>query len=202
MGKTVPTDEQLVERIQAGDDSGLEELLTRYEDKVYNLAFRMVGIREDAEDVLQETFINVIRALGRFQGRSSFSTWIYRVAANTALTKLRKQSRKVKTEDEFLENVYAVRKAAQSGAQLTDWSGNPARELLNDEAMQMMNQAIEGMPEIYRAVFVLRDIEELSTAETADVLELTEAAVKSRLHRARVYLRNELSSYFGHGESA
>jgi len=197
MGKTVPTDNELVERIQSGDTGPLEELLTRYEDKVYNLAYRMVGNREDAEDVLQETFINVIRALDRFQGRSSFSTWIYRVAANTALTRLRKQSRKVKTEDEFLDSVYAIRKAAQAGAQLSDWSDNPARELLNDEAMQMMNQAIAGMPEIYRAVFVLRDIEELSTAEAAAVLDLSEAAVKSRLHRARIYLRNELSGYFG-----
>ncbi len=196
MGKTVPTDNQLIERINAGETGLLEELISRYEDRVYNLAYRMVGSREDAEDVLQDTFINVIRALDRFQGRSSFSTWLYRIAANTALTRLRKQGRKVKGEDEFLDNVYAVQQAARSGEKLSDWSNNPVRELLDDEAMQIMNQAIEEMPEIYRAVFVLRDIEELSTAEVADVLDLSKAAVKSRLHRARVYLRNELSGYF------
>ncbi len=196
MGQTVPTDNELVERINNGESELLGELISRYDDKVFNLAFRMMGNREDAEDVLQDTFLNVVRSLDRFQGRSSFSTWLYRVAANAALTRLRKQSKRAKSEDEFLDEVYSVKRAAQAGIKIPDWSGNPVRELLSDEAMQQMNKAIEDMPEIYRAVFVLRDVEELSTAEVAEIMDLSEAAVKSRLHRARLYLRNSLSDYF------
>ncbi len=196
MGPSVPTDRELVERINTGESELLGELISRYEDRVYNLALRMMGNREDAEDVLQDTFLNVIRSLDRFQGRSSFSTWLYRVAANAALTRLRKQSKQAKSEDEFLDDVYSVKRAAQAGLKLPDWSANPVRELLNDEAMEQMNRAIESMPEIYRAVFVLRDVEELPTAEVAEIMDLSEAAVKSRLHRARLYLRNNLSDYF------
>lgn len=196
MDPKVPTDKELVERINCGESDLLGELITRYENRVYNLAFRMMGNREDAEDVLQDTFLNVIRSLERFQGRSSFSTWLYRVAANAALTRLRKQSKRAKSEDEFLDDVYSVKRAADAGARLPDWSSNPVQELLNDEAMEQMNRVVEEMPEIYRAVFVLRDVEELSTAEVADILEISEAAVKSRLHRARLYLRNSLSDYF------
>lgn len=200
MNNNVPSDEQLVERINAGEADLLGELIDRYDDKVYNLAFRMMGNREDAEDVLQDTFVNVIRALDKFQGRSSFSTWLYRVGANAALTRLRQQGKRTRSEDEFLDEVYAVKDAARSGTPLADWSNAPVEELLSEEAVEKMNEAIEDMPEIYRAVFVLRDVEDLSTAETAAVLDLTEAAVKSRLHRARLYLRNQLSDYFKGGE--
>ncbi len=196
MSDRVPSDRQLVERINAGEKELLGELISRYEDRVYNLALRMLGNREDAEDVLQDTFLNVIRALDRFQGRSRFSTWLYRIAANAALSRLRKQNRLNRNEDEFLDEVYAVKEAARSGELIADWSNSPVDELLSEEAIEVMNRAVEGMPEIYRAVFVLRDVEELSTAETAEVLDLTEAAVKSRLHRARLYLRNQLSGYF------
>lgn len=201
MEHRVLNDNQIVARVNTGERELLEELISRYEERVYNLAYRMVGNREDAEDVLQDTFLNVIRYLDRFQGRSSFSTWLYRVAANAALTRLRKQGKMVKSEDEFLDNVYAVQQAANAGAPLADWSNSPVQELLNEEAILQMNQAIAEMPEIYRAVFVLRDIEEMSTAEVADVLEISEAAVKSRLHRARIFLRNQLSMYYSEGKA-
>lgn len=198
----VPTDAELIEQIKQGKDDALEKLVTRYEDRVYNLAYRMLGNREDAEDVLQDTFLNVIRSLDKFEGKSTFSTWLYRIAANAALTKIRKKSKREKNESEFLDDVYSVKQAAHSGLPLTDWSANPATRLLDEEARREMEKAIAELPEIYRAVFVLRDVQDLPAAEVAEVLDLSVAAVKSRLHRARLYLRNRLSNYFAGGGEA
>ena len=196
MNKNVPTDAELIARIRKDDAAALEELVSRYEDRVYNLAYRMLGNKEDAEDVLQDTFLNAVRGLDSFKGKSSFSTWLYRVAANAALTKIRKRSRREKSESEFLDDVYSVRQAAHSGVVLTDWSTNPATSLLDEEARKELQKAIGELPEIYKAVFVLRDVQGLPAAEVAEVLGLSVAAVKSRLHRARLYLRNRLSNYF------
>lgn len=200
MNQNVPIDEELIARIRRDDAVALEELVSRYEDRVYNLAYRMLGNKEDAEDVLQDTFVNVVRGLDSFKGKSSFSTWLYRVAANAALTKIRKRSRREKSESEFLDDVYSVRQAAHSGVVLTDWSTNPATSLLDEEARKELQKAIGELPEIYKAVFVLRDVQGLPAAEVAEVLGLSVAAVKSRLHRARLYLRNRLSSYFAEEE--
>ncbi len=200
MNKNVPIDDELIARIRRDDAVALEELVSRYEDRVYNLAYRMLGNKEDAEDVLQDTFLNAVRGLDSFKGKSSFSTWLYRVAANAALTKIRKRSRREKSESEFLDDVYSVRQAAHSGVVLTDWSTNPATSLLDEEARKELQKAIGELPEIYKAVFVLRDVQGLPAAEVAEVLGLSVAAVKSRLHRARLYLRNRLSSYFAEEE--
>ncbi len=196
MKLSVPTDEELITQIREGDRTAFEQLVSRYEDRVYNLAYRMLASRQDAEDVLQDTFLNVIRGLDKFRGTSSFSTWLYRIATNAALTKIRKRSRREKSESEFLDDVYAVKRAARAGAVLPDWSANPATRALDDEARRQMGEAINELPKIYRAVFVLRDVEGLPAAEVAEVLGLSVPAVKSRLHRARLYLRNRLSGYF------
>lgn len=192
----VLNDEELVDKAQLGDTGAIGELVTRYEDRVYSLAYRMVGNREDAEDVLQDTFLNVIRSIGSFKKRSSFSTWLYRIAANAALTRLRKKSRKEKSEGEFLDEVYAVKQEAQAGQPLSDWSANPAKKLLTEESRVIMEEAIDELPEKYRTVFILRDVEGLPANEVAEILELSIPAVKSRLHRARMFLRNHLSHYY------
>lgn len=196
MEQSVPTDTVLVRRSRGGNNEALEELVSRYEDRVYSLAYRMTGNREDAEDVLQDTFLSVIRALEGFEERSSFSTWLYRIAANAALTRIRKRSRKEKSESEFLDEVYSVTEQAHDQWKMTDWSANPAEKLLNEEARQVMEKAINKLPEAYRMVFILRDVEGLPAAEAADVLGLSIPAAKSRLHRARLFLRNHLSRYF------
>ncbi len=196
MKQFVPTDEELIEQIRKGDNRTLEELVSRYEDRVYNLAYRMLSSRQDAEDVLQDTFLNVIRGLDSFRGQSRFSTWLYRIAANAALTKIRKRSRREKSESEFLDDVYAVKEATHAGVVLPDWSSNPATRLLGSEVRQKLGAAIRELPEVYRAVFVLRDVEGLPADDVAEVLDLSVPAVKSRLHRARLYLRNRLSGYF------
>ncbi|MHB0915781.1 MAG: RNA polymerase sigma factor [Thermoleophilia bacterium] len=196
MQPEVLNDAELVDKAQEGDTGAIGELVSRYEDKVYSLAYRMVGNREDAEDVLQDTFLNVVRSIGSFRKQSSFSTWLYRIASNAALTRLRKKSRKEKTEGEFLDEVYAVKQEAQSGQPLSDWSVNPSRKLLTEESRVIMEEAIKELPEKYRTVFILRDVEGLPANEVAEILELSIPAVKSRLHRARMFLRNHLSHYY------
>ena len=197
MKLSVPTDSQLIKSSKAGNIAAMEDLVSRYEDRVYNLAYRMVGNREDAEDVLQDTFLSVIRSIDKFEEKSSFSTWLYRIASNAALTKLRKRSRKEKSEGEFLDEVYSVQERAHDQSRgMIDWSVSPVDRLLNEEARGVMQEAIQELPEAYRVVFVLRDVEGLPAARVAEILDLTVPAVKSRLHRARLFLRNRLSEYF------
>ena len=193
------TDSELIRRFKDGDAAALEELVARYEDKVYSLVYRMLGNPQDAEDALQDTFLNVMRSLARFEERSSFSTWLYRIAANAALTRLRKRGRQEKSEAEFLEDVYSVQKQARSSVPMNDWSGEPDEELLSGERAQILREAIEELPEPYRVVFVLRDVERMPAQDVAEVLQLSVPAVKSRLHRARMFLRNRLSGYLTEG---
>jgi RNA polymerase sigma-70 factor (ECF subfamily) len=196
MTAEILNDSELVDRAQQGDTAALEALVSKYEDRVYNLAYRMMGNKEDAEDVLQDAFLNVIRSLEKFRKKSSFSTWLYRITANAALTRLRKKGKKEKSEGEFLDEVFAVKQTAMAGEKLSDWSGNPARQLLTEESREMMEAAISELPEKYRTVFVLRDVEGLPASDVAEILDLSIPAVKSRLHRARMFLRNQLSNYY------
>lgn len=203
MKPTVPTDDELIAKIRSGQRELLAELVARYEDRIYALALRMTGNRQDAEDVLQDTFLNVVRSLDSFKGSSSFATWLYRIATNAALTRLRQTKRKSQGEGEFLDEVYSVREAAAGGGRMTDWTMEPEERLLGQEARTVMEEAIGELPDIYRTAFVLRDVEGLPAAEVADILDLSVPAVKSRLHRARMYLRNRLSGYFsGEGEKS
>ena len=153
---------------------------------------RILHDPQDAEDVLQESYIKALRALPNFEGRSSLSTWLYRIAVNEALMLLRKRRvNLVSVEDESDED------DEQPGMVLTDWVGLPEDQLLSTEARQRLEKAVDTLPETLRMVFMLRDIEGLSIKETADSLGLTETAVKTRLLRARLRLRNQLSVYYG-----
>jgi RNA polymerase sigma-70 factor (ECF subfamily) len=168
-------------------------MVERYSGTVYNLALRLM--RNDsleAEEVLQETFISAYRALDRFEGRSLLSTWLYRIAYNAALMRLRKRQPSVVSIDEPALN----EEGDPIPRQLVDWGGGPEQALLDGELRKLLDAAVAALPETLRSVFVLRDIEGLSTAETAAVLDLTESNVKVRLHRARLALRERLSAYF------
>jgi RNA polymerase sigma-70 factor (ECF subfamily) len=146
----------------------------------------------EAEDVLQETFISAFRGLDRFEGRSLLSTWLYRIAYNAALMHLRKRELATVSIDEPIEN----EEGDPMPRQLVDWGAAPDQVLLNGELHRALDAAVAALPETLRSVFVLRDIEGLSTAETAAILDLTETNVKVRLHRARLALRERLSAYF------
>jgi len=184
----VVTDEELVRKSKEDDERAFGELVSRYESKVYSLALRMLRNPEDAEDVLQDTFLRAYRGIKSFQGASTFSTWIYRITANSALMRLRKKQLPTVSIENADER--------EAPVNIADWTPGPAEQLLNKELQHEMDEAIEALPPEFRQVFVLRDVEEMSNAEVADILDLSVAAVKSRLHRARIKVRNRLAGYF------
>ncbi len=184
------TDETgLLRRLQAGDRGAFAELVEQHSPHIYNLAWRMMGDPNEAEDVLQETFLQAVRHIDSFRGASKLGTWLYRIASNQALMKLRRKRPAISLDD-------AGEIPLEISPPVSDWSSRPETELLSSEARAEMNQAIRELPETLRVVFLLRDIEGLSTAETADTLDLSISAVKSRLLRARLKLRDSLSGYF------
>jgi RNA polymerase sigma-70 factor (ECF subfamily) len=182
----------LIAALKAGDQSAYAELVERHSPTIYNLALRMMNDREEAEEVLQETFLSAFRAVGRFEGRSQLGTWLYRIAYNAALMRLRKRQLPTTSIDEPLQN----EEGDLIPRQLVDWTARPDDILLTGELRGVLDAAAAALPETLRGVFTLRDIEGLSTAETAEVLGLTETNVKVRLHRARLALRERLTSYF------
>jgi len=182
----------LLERLQTGDPLAFAQLVEENHGQVYNLALRMLGDPQEAEDVLQETFLSAYKALPGFEGRSSLSTWLYRIASNASLMRLRRKQPDTISVDEPL----TLDAGNSLPRQLVDWSNLPEEEFLSSESRQAMDEAVSELPEPLRIVFILRDIQGLSTAETGEVLGLSEGAVKTRLHRARLWLRERLSTYF------
>jgi RNA polymerase sigma-70 factor (ECF subfamily) len=192
MDKTMPSEISL-EALIAGDRAEFARMVDIYSNPIYRLGLRMLGNSQDAEDVLQNTFLNALTHLPTFEGRSSFSTWLYRIAANEALMLLRRKKPEVNLEDaETNESAEDLKPT-----QFVDWSALPEEELLSGEGKKVLDQAIQNLPESLRIVFLLRDIEGLSIKETADALNLTETNVKTRLLRARMFLREQLSTYYG-----
>jgi len=198
------SDEELVARARAKDFGAFEELLERYEDKVFRLAYRFVRNESEAKEILQDTFLSIWRKLDTFKGDSLFSSWVYRVAANTALMRLRSQRRhpQISTEDlpaGFLDN-YRPGGAEEGLAHLpspgANWAKRPDEQLQSDELRRHIQAAVDDLPELYRTVFLVRDVEGLSTEETAEVLGISVPSVKTRLHRARIALREAIAKYF------
>ncbi|MCI0519214.1 MAG: sigma-70 family RNA polymerase sigma factor [Chloroflexi bacterium] len=182
-----------LEALKAGDRAEFARMAETYYEMIYRLGLKMLGDPQDAEDVLQETFIKALRHLHNFDGRSSLSTWLYRIAVNEALMHLRKQKQGVVSLDEPVEG----EEGEQEPLQISDWCCLPEEELASAEAQHYLDEAIRRLPASLRVVFVLRDIEGLSTLQTGEALNLSETAVKTRLSRARLHLREDLTSYFG-----
>ena len=187
------TDESvLVAQAREGDTNAFGSLVRRYEGKIFRLAQHVTQNREDAEDVLQETFMKAYEHLDQFKGDSKFYTWIVRIAVNQALMKLRRRrSDKSVSLDETIDTGEdtVVREIAA-------WGEDPEQRFSREELGEILDGAIENLDPLYRSVFVLRDIEELSTEETAEALGLSVPAVKSRLLRARLQLREKLTRFF------
>jgi len=181
-----------LEKLRAGDPAAFAQLVEANQRNVYNLALRMLNNPQEAEDVLQETFLSAYKALPGFEGRSNLSTWLYRIASNASLMRLRKKQPETTSIDEPLE----LEEGGSLPRQFVDWSSVPEDELLDEESRRVMDEAVAELPDGLRIVFILRDIEGLSTGETGEALELSESAVKTRLHRARLALREKLSAYF------
>ncbi len=185
MNETMPTEISL-EALVAGDRAEFARLVDAYSSPIYRLGLRMLGNPQDAEDVLQNTFLNVLTHIAEFEGRSSLATWLYRIAANEALMLLRKKKPEVNLEDVETGDDEAE---DLKPTQFVDWSALPEDQLLSGEGKQMLDRAIDALPESMRIVFLLRDVEGLSIKETAEALNLTETNVKTRLLRARLFLR-------------
>jgi RNA polymerase sigma-70 factor (ECF subfamily) len=187
---------ELVEGLRAGDSAAYRRLVDLNSANVYNVALKLLGNEQEAEDVLQETFLSAFRAIDRFEGRSKLSTWLYRIAYNASLMHLRKREQMTTFSLDRPFGDDEQQTGEPSALHLVDWSAVPDDQLLTAEARQEMDRAIAELPESLRATFVLRDIQGLSGAETAEILGISVQAVKNRLHRARLRLRGRLSSYF------
>jgi RNA polymerase sigma-70 factor, ECF subfamily len=187
----------LVRAAKNGDIGAFEELVKRYDRNVFRIAQHITQNREDAEDVVQDAFLKAYGNLNQFQEQSKFYTWLVRIAVNEALMKLRRRrpertvslDEDVKTDDDSIPR------------EVADWSPNPEQQYKQAELKQILTKTINGLPPSFRTVFVLRDVEGLSTEETAEALNLSIPAVKSRLLRARLQLRERLSKYFKRREN-
>ncbi|MBP1646586.1 MAG: subfamily polymerase sigma-24 factor [Bacteroidetes bacterium] len=191
----IATDEELISDAKSGDRSAFTSLVKRYEETVFRFSLKLCRDREKAEETLQDTFINVYRKLGSFDGKSKFSTWLYTIVANNCLMKRRKT--KLQGLEEPLEalDLPAVSPDGRFTRHVVRWDNTPSDILLGKELRRVLDEAILKLPEIYRAVFVLRDVEGKSNEETAEVLHISQEAAKSRLRRARAFLREQLDPY-------
>ena len=186
----MPDDQEFLTRLRQHEEAAFTEFFETYAARIYRLAFGLLKQEDDAEEVVQATFVSAFEALDHFEPRAQISTWLYRIAYNHALMLIRRRH----TVDPLPEEEEG---ATPLPVQLVDWSHLPDQHVLSGEAQEVLRTAINELPMGLRAAFILRDIEGLSTTECAHVQELTEAACKVRLHRARLRLREQLSAYFG-----
>ena len=184
----------LVASARAGDAAAFEELVARYEDKIFRLTNNITGNREDAEDAMQDAFLKAFAHLDGFHGESRFYTWLVRIAANEALMRLRKRRPNHFSLDQPFEGDSEL-----MPRELEEWSPNPEQLYAQSEIDNIVSTFVELLEDEYRIVLVLRDVEELSTQETADALGISISAVKSRLLRARLKLREKLGRHFRQG---
>ena len=181
---------ELVKKAIQGDHQAQAAIVNQHEQMVYNLALRLVGNQEDAENILQETFLKVLGALPTFKGGSSLATWIYRIATNFALMHLRTRKKTFISLDD-----YPLDESRDYSQYFQKNNDNPLKNAINTELKEHLTEAIDALPPKFKTVFVLKDIEGLSLKEISSMLEISLPAVKSNLHRARVFLRDRLMSY-------
>ncbi|MCP5062588.1 MAG: sigma-70 family RNA polymerase sigma factor [Ignavibacteriae bacterium] len=181
------TDEQLIAEAVEGSNKALAELVKRYEQTVYNFAFKVCRNKDRAEHAMQETFMSMVKSLKQFSGKSKLSTWLYTIVSNHCLMLARSQKKYDYTSFENEDGLINEKN-------ILDWKFSPEKLADNEELKKLLDDAISKLPHDYRIVFILRDVEGLSTQETSEIAKLTVPAVKSRLHRARAFLRNELNN--------
>ncbi len=182
----------LVNAARGGDIGAFEQLVRRYDRNVFRIAQHITQNREDAEDVVQDAFLKAFQNLGQFQGQSKFYTWLVRIAVNEALMRLRRRrpERTVSLDEDIQTGDDVIPR------EVADWAPNPEQLYKQSELRDILQKTVQGLPSSFRTVFVLRDVEGLSTEETAEALGLSIPAVKSRLLRARLQLRERLTKYF------
>lgn len=193
-GTRVDRDAALVEALRRGDPAAMEQLVETYADRVYRLTFRITGSKEDAEEATQDALLAAGRKIATFKGESAFGSWLYRIAANAAYMKLR--TRKAKAREIALDDVLpALDDGGLHFEPMDDWSPKVDDQTLNGELREVLDAAIAELPPDYRTALVLHDVEGLANPDVAEALGITLPAVKSRIHRSRLYLRKRLADY-------
>ncbi|MDR3667282.1 MAG: sigma-70 family RNA polymerase sigma factor [Ignavibacteriaceae bacterium] len=182
---------ELIEQAKLGDKKSLAELVKKYESTVYNFSFKICRDKDRAENTMQETFLSLVKNIRQFKGDSKLSTWLYTVVSNHCLMLARTESKHAYTSFEDED-------ASIDEKKFTDWSVTPDKAAEDKELKKLLDDSIAKLHPDYRVVFLLRDVEGISTEETAKICNLSVPAVKSRLHRARAFLRNELSKKFNY----
>ena len=188
------TEEALVRDLQNGNLDAYDKLAEIYQKKIYGLSFHLTRNQMDAQDVTQEVLLTLFRKINMFQGKSAFSSWVYRIAVNASYMKLR--SKKKEPNVSIDELMPSFNSAGFQQEKIQDWSENTESLLFTKETRDVINKAVDLLPEKEKVVFLLRDVEGLSSEKAGEILDLTVPAVKSRLHRARLFLRKKLSDYF------
>jgi RNA polymerase sigma-70 factor (ECF subfamily) len=187
-------DTKLVTSIQTGHNELFEKLVERYERILYNFGLKICGLSDDAEDLVQDTFLNVFKYLNNFRHETKFKNWLFRIATSVCIKKRRRS--KFAPERELSLDEFLPQDEADVEQEVPAWAALPLEQLLNEELGHTLKQGILELPEKYRVVLVLRDVEGFSTEETAEILDLSPANVKVRLHRARLFLRDQVKAYF------
>jgi RNA polymerase sigma-70 factor (ECF subfamily) len=192
---SVQDDRELMTRAQAGDMSAFEALVSRHEDKVYGLALRMTRSEADAAEITQDTFLSAYQHLSEFRGEAAFGSWVHRIAANNALMRLRRQKVLDIVSDEITGPEFTERGSLAEPPE-SDWSKRADDKVLDDELGRAIRAATDALPEGYREVFLLKDVEGLSYEEISEMVGISIPAVKSRLHRARLSLREAIDAFY------
>ncbi|MBU0544975.1 MAG: sigma-70 family RNA polymerase sigma factor [Proteobacteria bacterium] len=189
-------DTELITAINSGQKSLFYDLVKKYEQKLYNFGLRMCNEKRDAEDMVQDTFLNVYRYLSEFRYEASFKNWLYRIASSACIKRRRRSKfapeKEISLEDFIPENKENIPDS------LPPWASEPLEKVLNAELSDNIQKSILSLPEKYRIVLVLRDVEGFDTEETAQILNIKPSSVKVRLHRARLFLKEKLRDYFEH----
>lgn len=190
------SDDELIKRAKKGDEQAFTHLVQRYESLVYSFAFKMCRDEEKASETWQDTFVNVFRKLHQFDGRSKFTTWLYTIVTNNC--RMQRRQRKLDQASVSIESPAESHPDADDGQAMQtipSWKETPLDSMMDKELRTLLDDAIQRLPYDYRVVFVLRDVEGMSAEETGKILKLSIPAVKSRLRRARVFLREQLNPY-------
>ena len=199
MEKTVVTesDERLVGEFKQGSMNAMEKLVARYEERIFNFGLRLCGHLQDAEDVMQDTFLSAFKSINDFRGETKLKNWLFKIASRACLKKRRKS--KFAPEKELSLESLSPSGDIAGKYEIPDWSEDPHDYALRSEMKKILDEAVRSLPPKYRLVFNLRDIEGFSTEETANILDISIEAVKTRLHRARFYLRKRISEHYKEG---
>jgi RNA polymerase sigma-70 factor, ECF subfamily len=194
-----PTDHHLIAQFKAGSMDAMEKIVGRYEDRIFTFGLKMCGHLQDAEDIAQETFLNAFRYLKDFRGETKLKNWLFMIATRACIRKRRKK--KCEPDYEISLDSFIHEDGSDGKYEIPDWSDDPSDNVMRAELKKIIDVAIQKLPHKYRLVFNLREIEGFNTKETAEILEISTQSVKTRLHRARLFMRDEISKQYMEGRA-